>query len=166
MSGELYIALGTQVKINGEGDADYAWSAQGLTNTAGRVSVQIDLGAAPRPYLFKWWCSCMWQATPTQGAILELYKVGAPDGHSTLIEADIGTSDAAMGDVDMRRNMDYIGACVSENAAAAEMCNKGGVFEHYQRYLSLACYNGAGATLNATASNFIFYLQPVFGKPQ
>ena len=54
MANELYIADGTILQINGEAGADYAWSVEGLADAAGRVSAQVDLGAAPREYIYQW----------------------------------------------------------------------------------------------------------------
>lgn len=160
MANEAYIKTGTALLISGAAGADYAWSVEGITSGAGRVSAQIDLGASPRPGLYKWSCECQFQATPTQGLGLELYKAGAPDGDSTQIDGDIGSSDAALGDVDMRRNLKGIGYVVSENAAASEACVASGVFEHVDRYLSLVAYNASGASVNATDTNFVFTLHP------
>lgn len=160
MANEAYIKTGTALLISGVSGADYAWSVEGLTNANGRVSAQIDLGASPRPGLYKWSCEVQFQATPTQGLGLELYKAGAPDGDATQIDGDIGSTDAALGDVDMRRNLKQFGYVVSENAAASEACVASGVFEHTDRYLSLVAYNGSGATVNATDTNFVFTLQP------
>lgn len=166
MANEAYIDVGTARKFQNHDTPDATWTVEGLANAAGRVSAQYDLGAAPRPYIFKWYCEVQFQATPTQGAVLELYKAAARDGSNTAIQADIGTSDAALGDVDMRRNLTFIGAVVSENAAASEKCVAYGVFEHFDRYISLVAYNASGASVNATAANFLFYLQPVFFDPQ
>lgn len=166
MANEAYIKTGTALLISGAAGADYAWSVEGLTNANGRVSAQIDLGASPRPGLYKWSCECQFQATPTQGAGLELYKAGAPDGDSTQIDGDIGATDAALGDIDMRRNLQPIGAVISENAAASEPCVASGVFEHADRYLSLVAYDASGATVNATDTNFIFTLQPYSWQAQ
>ena len=166
MADETYVNKGTALAIDGTAGADYAWSMEGIANAAGRVSAQIDLGAAPRPSLFAWSCEVQFQATPTQGAGLELYIAGAPDGDSTQIDGDIGASDAALGDVDMRRNLKNIGFVVSENAAASEKCVSSGVFSHTERYLSLVGYNSSGATTDATDSNFVFVLQPVYYQYQ
>jgi len=165
MANETYINKGTALLVNGEAGAAYAWSVEGVANGAGRVSAQIDLGAAPRPERFVWHCSAQWQATPTQGSGLELYKAGARDGDATLIDGDIGSSDAALGDVDMRRNLAYFGFVTSENAAASEACVKSGEFQHTERYISLVAYNAGGSAINATDSNFKFYLQPVYNVP-
>lgn len=159
MANEAYITVGTAKKFNNEASKDVAFTVESLANSAGRVSTQYDIGTAPRPYRFKWACKCQWQATPTQGGVLELYVAGAPDADNTNIDGDIGVTDAALGDVDMRRNLKYIGCVVSENAAASEVCKASGVFEHYDRYLSIVAYNAGGAAINATAANFVFTLQ-------
>lgn len=106
------------------------------------------------------------QATPTQGKGLELWKAGAPDADSTQISGDIGASDAALGDVDMRRNLLPVGYVVSENAAASEKCVADGVFEHMVRYVSFVAYNDSGASVNATDSNFVFRFWPLHYDPQ
>ena len=165
-TGDVWINTGTALLISGAAGAAYAWSVEGVANAAGRVSAQIDLGAVPRPGLYKWSCEVQFQATPTQGLGLELYRAGAPDGDSSQIDGDIGATDAALGDVDMRRNLKFIGYVVSENAAASEPCVTSGVFEHADRYLSLVAYNASGATVNATDTNFIFTLQPYFWQGQ
>lgn len=160
MANEAYITSGTHLLINGEAGADYAWSVEGLATASGRVSAQVDLGAAPRPFIYSWSCEVQFQATPTQYATLDLYVAEAPDHDSTQISGDVGASDAALGDLDMRYNLKYIGSVVSENAAASEKCVAHGVFTTYARYISIVAYNGSGATVNATDSNFRFDLTP------
>lgn len=166
MANEAYVNNGTSLSINGEAGAAYAFSVEGLTNANGRVSAQVDLGAAPRPYIYQWSCEVQFQATPTQYKGLALYIATAPDGDSTQIDGDIGASDAALGDVDMRYNLKFIGYVVSENAAASEKCVAAGEFEVYTRYISIVAYNDSGATVNATDSNFRFDLQPKYMQGQ
>jgi hypothetical protein len=166
MANEAYIRKGTSKLVNGEAGADVAFSMEGVSNGVGRVSAQIDWGAAPRPAEYSWSCEVQWQATPTQGGVLELYVAGAPDADSTQIDGDVGASDAALGDVDMRRNLRYIGAVVSENAAASEVCVASGRFTFTERYMTVVGYNGAGATINATDSNFRFDIAPVYWQAQ
>lgn len=166
MANEAYIRKGTSKLVNGEAGADVALSMEGVASAAGRVSAQIDWGAAPRPAIYEWSCEVQWQATPTQGGMLELYVAGAPDGDNTQIDGDVGTTDAALGDVDMRRNLRYIGCVVSENAAASEICVASGTFEFTQRYMSIVGYNGGGSTINATDSNFRFNIVPVYWQGQ
>lgn len=166
MANEAYIAVGTAITVHGAAGATYAWSMEGITNGAGRVAAQIDLGASPRPGLYRWACECQFQATPTQGKGLELYIATAPDHASSRIDGDVGTTDAALGDVDMRRNLEFIGTVISENAAASEKCNASGIVEITSRYVSLVGYNDSGATINATDSNFYFSLTPISWQAQ
>lgn len=166
MANEAYIRKGTSKLVNGEVGADVAFSMEGVANAAGRVSAQIDWGAAPRPAVYEWSCEVQWQATPTQGAVLELYVASAPDADSSQIDGDVGTSDAALGDVDMRRNLQYIGCVVSENAAASEVCVASGRFTFTPRYMTIVGYNAGGATTNATDSAFRFNIVQVYWQGQ
>lgn len=166
MANEVYLHKGASKLVNGEAGADTAWSMEGVANAAGRVAAQIDWGAAPRPDWYEWSCEVQWQATPTQGAVLELYAAGAPDADSSQIDGDVGTTDAALGDIDMRRNLLPIGVVVSENAAASEICVASGRFQFTQRYMSLVGYNAGGSTINATDSNFRFNIVPIYYQGQ
>lgn len=166
MANETYVKTGTALLFNGEAGADVAFSMEGVATAAGRVSAQKDLGASPRSYMFYWSCEAQFQATPTQGLGIELYVAGAPDADATQIDGDIGNADAALGDVDMRRNLKFIGNVISENAAASEVCVASGVFEHHMRYLSIVGYNASGATTNATDSAFRFDLTPIYYQGQ
>jgi hypothetical protein len=139
---------------------------EAIASAAGRVSTQIDWGAAPRPDWYEWSCEVQWQATPTQGSVLELYVAGAPDADATQIDGDVGATDAALGDVDMRRNLKFVGVVVSENAAASEVCVASGRFQFTQRYMTLVGYNAAGATINATDTAFRFNIVPVYWQGQ
>ena len=160
MANASYVNNGTALLFNGEAGADVAFSVEGLADAAGRTSAQHDAGAAPRPYLYTWSCEVQWQATPTQYGVLELYVAEAPDADATQVAGDQGVADAALGDVDSVRNMRFIGAVVSENAAASEKCVASGEFVSYSRYFSIVAVNNGGSTINATDSSFRFDLTP------
>lgn len=166
MANEAYINNGTSLLINGEVGADYAFTVEGLATASGRVSTQIDLGVAPRPYSYFWSCEAMFQATPTQYATLDLYIAEAPDHDATQISGDVGATDAALGDADMLYNLRYIGSVVSENAAASEKCVASGLFDTYARYITIVAFNNTGATVDATDSNFRFDLTPKYLQGQ
>lgn len=165
-AGDMLIQKGTAKLVNGEASADTAWSMEGVTNGSGRVSAQIDLGANPRGATIDWICEVQFQATPTQGKGLELYVAEALDNANTRMAGDLGTTDAALGDVDMRRNLTPIGYVVSENAAASEKCIASGRFDTFKRYITFVGYNDSGATTNATDSNFKFYYQVTYWQAQ
>jgi hypothetical protein len=166
MANEVYLQKGAAKLAGGEVGADVAWSMESVANAAGQVSAQYDLGAAPRPGMIEWSCEVQFQATPTQGKGLELYVAAAPDHDATQIDGDIGATDAALGDVDMRRNLQNIGYVVSENAAAAEKCVASGHFFWTKRYISFVGYNDSGATINATDTNFRFDFRVMYWQGQ
>ena len=166
MANTVYINKGSALLAGGESGANVAWSMEGITTGAGRVSAQYDLGAVPRGARIEWSCEVQFQATPTQYKGLELYAASAPDHDSTQIDGDIGATDAALGDVDMRRNLKFIGYVVSENAAASEKCVASGIFEQTMRYISFVGYNDSGATTNATDTNFRFDFRLVYDEVQ
>lgn len=165
MANEAYIRKGSALLINGEGSANYALTAEGLTNVNGRVSAQIDLGASPRAAWYHWSCKLQFQATPTQGKGLEIYGATAPDGASSQVDGDVGVTNAALADADQRRNLKYIGYVAAEEADTTVM-TASGTFECTERYLSIVIYNDSGASINATAANFKFYLTPIYWQGQ
>jgi hypothetical protein len=161
MAGELYLNEGSALNINGEAGADYAWSMEGVTNGAGRVSARIDLGAAPRPYLYRWRCKLACQATPTAGEKVRLYK---SESDGTNEDGDVGTADAVLAEAQLA-NMRQFGAVTVDTADTSDQI-AGGIVEIHERYVSIGGWNASGATLNATDSNFVFTLTPIYDQTQ
>lgn len=157
MTQQIQINRSAALKINGEAGADHAWSMEGVTDTTGRVSAQIDLGADPRNFQFDWTAELLMQATPTQYKTINFYIATAPDNDASMVTGDIGVSDAALGDVDQLKNLKPIGRIVIEDANTTKMTGSGR-FICTERYLTIVGYNDTGATINATDSNFIFNL--------
>jgi hypothetical protein len=165
MASAAYINEGTALKFNGEAGADVAFSIEGVADGAGRISAQKDWGAAPRAYIYHVSAEVLSQATPTQYGSYDFYIAEAPSADSTQVSGDEGTSDAALGDVDSARNMKYVGSVIVENAAAEKFV---GSFEFvsYARYWSLVMVNNSGATTNATDSNNVVQVTPVYVEGQ
>jgi hypothetical protein len=159
----IYLRRGTPLKINNDGGA-YAWTVEGLASNAGRVSAQIDWGSGAIPDEFEWSGKVQWQASPVQGQGLDFYYANAV-GVSTQIDGDVGASNAALGDVDQLRNLRYFGSVVAEEADTTVMVASGR-FRNPSRYMSLVAHNDGGAAINATASNFVFYLTPIYYEAQ
>lgn len=166
MANEVFINKGAELKANGEVGADIVWSVESTANNAGRVSAQHNLGALPRSAMYEWWCECQFQATPVAGGTLELYKAGAPDSDNTRIDGDVGLVDGPLGSSTMRRNLDFIGYVVSENAAPNEKCVASGTFYHTEQYISFVAYNTAGSAIHNTDSLFIFKFRPIYDQGQ
>ena len=160
---KLDLDTGNIIKVNGEVGADHAWSVEGLANNAARVSIQIDLGVAPRAERFYWMCEAIWDATPVQNTTLDLYKAGALDTDNTLVAGGVGVADAALGSVDQLSQLGPPFGFVVVETADSTVMRAEGVFTHVSRYLSLIAHNnGVGATLSAVDSDFKFFLMPYF----
>ena len=159
MTSKAYVLTETSIKVNGEAGAGVALSAEGLVDSTGRVSAQKDWSAGARAFEYDWSCEVLFQATPTQYKTLDLYLATAPDNDSTQIDGDIGAADAALGDVDQLRNLQYIGSVVVEDAGTTKMVASG-EFSNSKQYHSYVIYNDAGAAINATDSNFILTVTP------
>jgi len=143
MTSKAYVVAETVVGINGEAGQDYAWSMEGVTNGAGRVSAQVDLGSAARAFQYRLDLEALWQGTPTQYATLDIYLAEAPDSDSTAIDGDVGASDAALGDLDQVRNCRFLGTVVVEDADTTKMATSI-EFETNARYITLIGINNGG----------------------
>lgn len=166
MSKENYVVEGSAILVNGEAGAAYALSFEGVTNANGRVSAQIDFGASPRPQRFGWICEWQTAGTPTQGKGVELYLAAAMSNDATRIEGNVGQSDAALANADVRRNLTPIGSVVAETATSNKKFIASGEFITRHRYGSIVAYNDSGATINSTDSNFKLYLIPLSDQQQ
>jgi len=155
----------TQIKFNGEAGADVAFSMEGVTDGAGRVSAQKDLGASAKSRRYKWYAEYLGQATPTQYESVDFYMAVAPGFDATMIPGDVGNADAALGDLDQILNLDFIGSVVQEEADTTKMVGCGEI-EISGRYVSIVGVNNCGATINATDSNFLFFLVPIPSQGQ
>lgn len=158
---ELYLMEDATLLINGEVGADYAWSMEGVANGAGRISAQIDLGAAPRPDAFRWRCQVKYQATPTAGTDLRLRKA---ESDGTYEDDGLGEADAAVA-TEPTSNAPQFGA-VKTQAAGTQVNIKGLTADASEQYLSLVGWNASGATIDATDSNFKFFLTPIYYQQQ
>ena len=156
---QAQINIGTALKFNGEAGADVAFSMEGRTTTNGQVSAQHDLGASPRDFMFNWHAEILAQATPTLGKTVDFYAVAAPDNDATQIDGDVGASDANITGSTQVVNLLWIGSVVWDAADTSKQ-NGSGTFSHTSRYISILGINNTGATLNATDTNFLFYLTP------
>lgn len=160
MANKIYYLEETQKKFNGEAGADVAFSMEGVADAAGRVSTQYDTGSASKSKRYAWYAEHLGQATPTQYGSVDYYIACAPSFDATMIPGDIGNTDAALGDLDQLTNLQYIGSVTQEEADTTKMVGFG-EFETTGRYLTVIGVNNIGATINATDSNYLFYIVPI-----
>lgn len=158
---KIYLASETP-KVKG---TDFAWTMEGVSYGAGRVSAQIDLSAAPRADFYRLDISAMWQATPVQYQALEIFGAFAPETDNTMVDGDVGVVDAALGSIAQTINMQPLGPVLVESADTTKMKSSFN-FKATGRYLSLVGVNNGGATLDATPGNFVAILTPIPSQGQ
>lgn len=166
MANEVYMRKGTSKYVGSGAGYDVLMTIAGLTNTNGRISAQIDWGAAPRPDWYSWSCELMWQATPTTGAGAHLYVAGAPDADSTQIDTNYGASDGSFPYSLAPLNAKFIGSVIVDSNGANAKMVASGRFRHTERYMSILVHNMAGATLHNTAANLRFDIVPFYWQGQ
>ena len=152
-----FVTNESELKVNGEAGADHAWSMEGTETATAQVSIQIDLGARPGAYLISWNASVKWQGTPTVGKTCNFYYAGTPDGTASQIDGDVGVSDADLGATVALPNTHWFGA-VTVDTADTSIQVSSGEFVYFGRYISLIGENVGGTTLDATDTNFVFFM--------
>ena len=150
-----FITNETELLIAGDAGADHAWSMEGTETATAQVSIQIDLGARPLPYIIDWSCEAAWQGTPTVDTSLDLYYAGAPDVDATQIDGDVGNADADLGTFVQKPNCRHFGSVLVDTADTTVMVASG-TFVFYGRYISFIGENNGATTLSATDTAFQF----------
>lgn len=147
------------------GDATITFAS--ITTNAGRLSGRLDLGAWPRPILWRWWAKCQMQATPTALRCVSLhYAMWDDESTPGRPQGDVGASDAAFNTKNDLANLTHFGDIICDAASAAVDFVGMGFVELRSRYISLVAWNDMNATSSATASTFEFRLTPQFDELQ
>ena len=157
---DQWLVKGTTQLFNNGGSEDVAFSMQGVADGAGRVSAQKDWTAGARPSEYEWFGELQLQATPTINGTVDFYAAAGQDGTPTRVWGNVGQADAALADVNIARNLLYIGSITVESATANKKFINGGTFTFTPRYMTIVGINNAGSAIHATAANFLFYVQP------
>lgn len=161
----VYGKAGTAVTFKASGGS-VLFTPTSVANAAGRLSTRGDLGALPRPLLYRWYAETAAAATPTVGNWLEIRMAwwnddatpGQPDG-------GVGASDAAFATENDLKNLKKVGEVVCD-AASATVFQASGLIWIPVRYVSVVWWNRFGSALSATAGDHVFSLTPVFDDIQ
>lgn len=167
MASADYGRIGTPITWKDSGGT-YAMTLNGgtagLANAAARVGARADLGAFPKPYLYRWHLTCSWVATPTQYRGAEVYF--APwedDTGSGNAWMDIASGDAA-GTASHRFGLIHAGKVVLDTTSGQK--SQGGLIELPYRYVAPFIYNDGGSAFVATANNAVLTLTPFYREGQ
>lgn len=145
-----YLNAGTAYTFQDAGGS-VTFTLNSLANGAGRVSNTLDLGAAPRPYLYRFAVSLQFAAALTAGSAVSVYAVTS-DG-TTPDAASLGTVDAACGTATlMQTNAKLVGAVVMDSTVDNAKQQTHFVAPVWNRYLQVGLWNGGGQALEGTAT--------------
>ena len=169
MAGEVYIEDGSTITW-GDSGTTYTMTLQNLATVAGRVGARADLGAWPRPIVYRWYLEIEWAVAPTIDQVVELYfggwdnDTGPASAMGQLPSTDTSYA-AASADLSKRKNLLPAGVVTAETAAVGPF-SSGGLIALPYRYVSPMIYNGGGQALKNTANACVLRLTPVYSQVQ
>lgn len=151
-----------KVYINAETPLKFADSAQSpsknltlanLTNGAGRVSAQHDLGDSARSEWYEWRATFQFATTPVVGETVDIY-LSTSDGIDE--DGQEGILDAVLVSTNSLKNMYYIGSVVVTSTDASHDMTAAGVCRIVAQYFSIVVHNNTADSLkNDTSVNTI-----------
>jgi hypothetical protein len=162
------ITVSTQLSfLNTGGSA--VWTFSSIANAAGRLSARLDLGAYPRPLLWRVYFETQLQSsTPVVGNTVDLYGV-TWDDESTPgrgLGGVTGSTDAAFAtENDLLALLPLVSARV--RSTSADVVTSGSAIVALPtRYLSVVGWNRSGATTTSDATEHKVYLTPYIPQAQ
>lgn len=164
MANAIKLNEGT-VKVFAASGGDATWTPTSVANGAGRLSAQLDLGAAPRAKRYRWVLVAKMVATPTAGASLRPYLVLASTAATTYQDGLAGVSDAAVATETVYiYQARLLQSCLTLAATTSQVWS--GYTLIVPRYVSFMLWNASGAALSGTAADCLFRLEPVYDEVQ
>jgi len=162
MANAVKIQTGTPVVLTNTG-GDYAFTLKNLANGAGRLSAQVDLGAAPRAWRYDVRVSLTAAGALTLGATYLAYVyLSTSDG--TYEDGDKGTADAAVAALTELNNMRCV-LVLTPDDTGTEV--QGSVEVPLSaRYVSVAVWNALGGALANTDGTSLVRITPIYDEVQ
>jgi hypothetical protein len=123
-----------------------------------RVSAQHDRGSGAKAAWFRWRAKTK-LASSTAGDQIDIYII---TGDGTIVDGNVGTSDATVAAADKVRNLKPIGTIVVDKStdAAEPFVSSGVVFIPF-RYIQVGWRNDTGEAWSATGTDHAFVLEPI-----
>ena len=159
-TGDILVYNGTaKVAKSSGGDATFTFTS--VANGAGRVSGSLDMGT-PRAGRYRVQVQYKGAATPTAGAALEVYLARSDD--NTTRDGNLGASDAAVADADIRAQCLFCGNMPMDNVTTQQVASF--EVETGARYLSALLWNSTGSAASSTAADHVVTITPIITQVQ
>jgi hypothetical protein len=162
VSNKIYTEPESPLKFNAANPSGTRqFTPQGLPHGSGQISDTYDLGSGAHATLFHWRARAGLGASASgAGASVEIYLATASsDGYR---DGNLGSGNAMLGDVEKRRNLQYVGSLVidSTSPASGDPLINSGLVEIKARQVSLVYWNLTGAALASSTGLFEVTLTP------
>lgn len=145
------------------------FTGSSINNAAGRLSARIDMGAYPRPLMWRWYVETQLQAsTPVVGNTIDYYLV-AWDDESTPARGQGGittSTDSAFSTENDLLNLTHFASIRVRSTSADVVHSNTGVLLIPTRYISVVKWNRSGATTTADATEHAIRFTPYIPEAQ
>lgn len=166
MPNAIYMREGT-TKVFASSGGDATFTPTSLANGAGRVSAQVDLGAAPRAQWYRYTMKAKCATTPVVGNSIRAYLFDGDNASTTRQAGTVGTADAAVAAEALFLNASQqVTPLMVDAASTAKSFQAAGLVRITGRYVSVGWWNATGQALSATAGDMEFTLTPVYDEVQ
>lgn len=158
MANKIYLQEETAKTFKDSG-GDVTFTLASLANGAGRISAQLDLGAAPRAERYLVMVEVKAAASLTLS--VEVARLYMARGDGTDIDGPVGTSDAAIAaETRFTSNLKYVGSVIADQAAVGPF-NRTFVISCQSRYLSFGIWNPSGQAFSSTGGDCFVKVTPI-----
>lgn len=168
MANAILTQLGTPKKFGPSGTGqDVLFTPTNVANGAGRVSAQLDLGAAPRPQWYRWTAKTRPTSAPSVGTVVRMYLFVGDNASTARQAGTVGTADAGVAAETLFYNASHIlEQLVVDASSNTKDFQASGLVRIVARYVSVGWFNAMGVAFSATDADHEFVLTPVYEEIQ
>lgn len=160
MPNKIYINEETS-KIWTDTGGDAALDLGGLAAGAVRAGGELDLGAAPRSFLYRWTLVIDgFDTAPVVGEALNLFLAFSHDATQATRDGDLSGTDGTSTTAALK-NLLALGSAIVQTTTAADEIVTSGIVEIFHRYVSPVVHNATADALLSTADAHKFILTPI-----
>lgn len=135
---------------------DVVLNVQNLANNAGAFSAQLNLGASPRPSVYKWRAHTKIPSAPTANTTIDIYAIWGDNSNNTNVDGGYNNAGGALAN---KQNLKPIGQIVVEAASANIVLDSSGLVTIPSQFVQIAWFNNSGQALANTNTDHLFILE-------
>ncbi len=137
----------------------YKLDVRGLLSGSGYISTNIALPTFPRATMYRWEALTRASGTTTVGNTLEMYWRSCDNQNA--VPGNLVTTEVGLGNVNVKRNLQWIGAIVSDKANQDNPFAADGIVEIYAASGAVVWFNHLGASLSSGINDHYIRFTPI-----